>query len=97
MATQKRIRCIVQPSPKKLRLAHPWMVKIPLDPDPDRPSNKGWIISSFPTQGAAIAAAVKSARARWEAGRLSEVIIKGRDGKIRDSRTYGRDPRKTKG
>lgn len=52
----------------------------------------------FPTQKAAIAAAVTICRSRLRNfGSLSELFIKGRNGKIRDSRTYGRDPRDVKG
>ncbi len=37
-------------------------------------------------------------RDRWKLyGELSELIIKKKDGRIQDRRTYGKDPRKTKG
>jgi len=49
------------------------------------------------TQRQAIAEAAMTCRARWADGQLCELIIKGRDGRIRDSRTYGRDPRHIKG
>lgn len=51
----------------------------------------------FKTQGAAITAMAKWCRARLRCGELSELIIKGENGKIRDSRTYGKDPPGTKG
>ena len=55
-------------------------------------------VADFQTQVAAIEHAVSLARYRLaETGRVSELRIKGNDGKIRDSRTYGRDPRGTKG
>lgn len=55
-------------------------------------------VAAFSTQASAIDHAVCLARHRLaETGRVSELRIKGKDGKIRDSRTYGRDPRGTKG
>lgn len=48
----------------------------------------------YATQKVAIEAAVTLCRSRWENfGLLSELHIKGRNGKVRDARTYGKDPR----
>lgn len=50
------------------------------------------------TQKDAIDAAVTACRSRWKNfGDLSELKIMGRNGKIRDSRTYGNDPREVQG
>lgn len=50
------------------------------------------------TQRDAVAFAAATARTDWRTrGVASELVIKGRDGRIRDSRTYGRDPRRTPG
>lgn len=49
-------------------------------------------------QAEAVAFAAATARSGWRSrGVLAELVIKGRDGRIRDSRTYGRDPRRTPG
>ena len=50
------------------------------------------------TQAEAISATAKHCRQRWkEYKEPHELIIKGRNGRIRDNRTYGNDPRGTKG
>lgn len=41
--------------------------------------------------------AVRLAREDLQAGNLSQLVIKRRDGTIQDERTYGHDPRRTKG
>lgn len=52
----------------------------------------------YATQAAAIGATAKHCRQRWkEYKEPHELIIKGRNGRIRDNRTYGNDPRGTKG
>lgn len=49
-------------------------------------------------QAEAVTFAAATARSEWKSrGVLGELVIKGRDGRIRDSRTYGRDPRRTPG
>lgn len=58
----------------------------------------GEIRGHFDTQNEAIQAAATTCRSRWaNFGDLSELKIMGRNGKIRDSRSYGKDPRKTPG
>lgn len=49
------------------------------------------------TQRAAVEAGVKLCRALWAEGQPAELVIKGRDGRIRDNRTYGNDPKGIKG
>lgn len=50
------------------------------------------------TQATAIEVAVKTCRYRWTAHKqTAELVIKRQDGTIRDSRTYGRDPRRVHG
>lgn len=83
----KRDIYIVGPRKKADKHLRPWILTF----------NKAHV-ADFQTQAAAIDHAVCLARHRLaETGRVSELRIKGRDGKIRDSRTYGRDPRGTKG
>lgn len=50
-------------------------------------------LALYRTQAEAVAAGVALGRLAWAEGRPAELIIKGRNGRIRDSRTYGRDPR----
>ena len=45
----------------------------------------------------AVRSATTQARVEHKAGTLAQVIIKGRNGKIQDERTYGADPRGSKG
>ncbi|MFS4459266.1 DUF2188 domain-containing protein [Bdellovibrio sp. HCB2-146] len=63
------------------------------------PSGNGWAVktagytvSRQPTQKAAISTATNMAKSD-----RSEVVIHGRDGKIREKNSYGNDPRKIKG
>lgn len=61
-------------------------------------SVKGGARLYYTTQAAAIKATAKHCRQRWkEYKEPHELIIKGRNGRIRDNRTYGNDPRGTKG
>lgn len=56
---------------------------------------KGVYRAEYRTQAEAVQATAALCRARLPA--LSEIIIKARNGQIRDNRTYGADPRKSKG
>ena len=65
------------------------------------PSQKGWKVeveggsrprSTHATQAEAAQAARDLARKN-----KSELLIHGRDGRVRDRSTYGQDPRRTKG
>lgn len=46
----------------------------------------------FETKASGVAYAVKRGRALWAGGQRAEVVIHGRDGQIKDRRTYGADP-----
>jgi hypothetical protein len=54
---------------------------------------KGEANIEYPTQGAAIKETVVKCRDGWANGVPHELIIKAKNGKIRDNRTYGNDPR----
>lgn len=50
----------------------------------------------FDLQTLAIHEAIRRARAEWRGGNPSQVVLHGRE-RIRWERTYGRDPRRSKG
>lgn len=82
-----RDRYEVGPTDKAHKWLGPWRVK-----------RNGKLLSYEPTQGSGIEYAVLLARLRLRtAGRMAEVIIKGVNGRIRDNRTYGFDPKHIKG
>lgn len=57
-------------------------------------ANEGDLRAYYSTQKVAIEAAVTLCKSRLKNfGQLSELHIKGRNGKVRDARTYGKDPR----
>jgi uncharacterized protein DUF2188 len=67
-------------------------------------SLKRWTISrdrlrvqTFALKIAAVLSARLQAKQEHKAGHLTQLIIKGRDGRIQDERTYGADPRGSKG
>lgn len=61
-------------------------------------ATKGGARLQYTSQAAAIKATAKHCRLRWKVYKEPhELIIKGRNGRIRDNRTYGNDPRGTKG
>lgn len=61
-------------------------------------SVKGRKNLEYLTQELAITATARHCRSRWrEHQEPHEMIIKGRNGRIRDNRTYGNDPLGTKG
>lgn len=71
-----------------------------------RKSERGWAVKeassgkilAIPlTQAAAVKRAVYEARVRLLDGLLSQVMLHGKDGRIRWERTYGRDPRRSPG
>lgn len=63
-----------------------------------RVKRNGDALSYCDTQRDDIALVVTLARTRLrDLGQTAELHIKGRDGRIRDSRTYGDDPRSIKG
>ena len=58
----------------------------------------GDVLGHYDTQQGAIDAAVLVCRNRLKLlGRNAELQIHGKDGQIKDKRTYGDDPRETKG
>lgn len=87
----KRNRYEIRPTSKKEKRENPlrgaWTV-----------TQNGDVVESKDTQKAAIKIAVNIAVHALKArGELGELKIKGRNGRIRDARTYGADPRRTKG
>ena len=69
---------------------------------PDREG--GWSITRdrvvtgvWPTKAAAVRWAASEGRRAWAKGQPAQLLIKGRDGRIQDERTYGRDPRHVPG
>jgi hypothetical protein len=67
--------------------------------------NKGaWVVNSggsrlgdFPTQAAARDWARGKARQDLAGGQDAQVVVHGRDGRIKEERTYGHDPRRHRG
>lgn len=79
----KRVRWEVAPS----RIGFGWQVTRNGDP-------VQWTIR----KGPAVSLAASLCAAEWKDYKIrSELYIKGRNGQIEDARTYGEDPRKTKG
>lgn len=50
------------------------------------------VLGNFPVKSLAIEHGMASARSVWSRGQPSQLLIKGRDGRIQDERTYGEDP-----
>lgn len=87
----RRVRYEVLPTSKKDRARDAWL-------QPWTVSRDGERLATRPTQAEAIEFATTTARCAWRTRQqLGQVRIKGRNGKIRDERTYGADPRDTKG
>lgn len=85
----KRDRYEVAPSPQYALAAgrSPWRLK-----------RNGDVLCWADTQADAVDTAVRLARMRLrDHGQTAELVIKGQDGRIRDTRTYGDDPRDIKG
>lgn len=68
------------------------------------PTEKGWkvesngrTISNHRTQAAAEKAAVKAGHQAQDNGGLGQAVLHKANGTIRGERTYGSDPRRTKG
>ena len=65
------------------------------------PSDKGWRVEIEGTGGARSTHKTQSEAAktgrRIARQNKTELLIHGRDGKVRDRSTYGHDPRRTKG
>jgi len=68
------------------------------------PTKDGWkvtqsreILSTHSTQKEAEAAAIKAGRAAQAAGSTAQAVLHKSDGTIREERTFGNDPRRSKG
>ena len=59
--------------------------------------SKGEVVSNHRFQRTAEKAAVKAGHAAEDNGGLGQAILHKSDGKIREERTYGADPKKTPG
>lgn len=55
------------------------------------------IVCGHARQAAAIECAVTEARDDWQNRYPAQVVLHGKNGRIRWERTYGRDPRRSKG
>lgn len=51
----------------------------------------------YATKAAAVGVAAAKGRALRDAGHLAQLMIHGAKGQFQDERTYGRDPRRSKG
>lgn len=68
------------------------------EPDDWKLTRNGDVLGYYRTQADAVRTGVTLCKDRLaKHGQTAELRIKGCDGKVRDSRTYGRDPRGTKG
>lgn len=67
-------------------------------PRPWKLTLNGKLRDHYNTQQGAVDAGVQQARNRLSLlGRTAELQIRGKDGQIQDTRTYGDDPREVKG
>ena len=83
----KRDRYEVAPTPKSAKGKRPW-----------RLTRNRIVLAHGDTQGELVGLGARLANLRLElVGRLAEMVIKRPDGRIRDSRTYGQDPERTRG
>jgi len=88
-AKPRRVRYEVLPTTKAERAAGAARWKFTRD---------GETIATRDRKADALELATTTARCAWRTnGRLGELVIKGERGRIQDTRTYGRDPRRTKG
>ncbi len=76
--------------------------RVRLEVLPDREG--GWsvtcsrmVIGTCDRKADAVAMAAETGRTLWSEGTPAQLFVKGRDGRIQDERTYGRDPRATPG
>ena len=88
-AKPRRVRYEVLPSTKTERAAGAERWKFTRD---------GETIATRARKADALELATTTARCAWRTnGQLGELVIKGERGRIQDTRTYGRDPIRTKG
>ena len=88
--TAKRIRYEVLPTSKADLKADPSLGRWTI-------TREGVRSTTGDRKSALVRVAANTAAAEHTAGRLTQLIIKGRNGKIQDERTYGADPRASKG
>lgn len=89
--TTRRVRYEVLPTAAADRKADPSLLAWTV-------TRQGERIATFERQAAAVRFATTTARCAWRAcHQLGQVRIKRANGTIRDERTYGADPEKTKG
>jgi hypothetical protein len=87
----RRVRYEVLPTAKADREANPALLPWTVTRDGER-------LSTHQTKAEAVTMATITARCAWQtSGQHGQVRIKGRRGKIQDERTYGADPRASKG
>ncbi len=55
------------------------------------------ILACHETQAEAVREAIRTAHSDRAEGRLAQVVLHGRNGRVRWERTYGRDPARTRG
>ena len=58
---------------------------------------RGIGFSIYSHKADAVAEGVKLGRAHLVAGGLAQLVIRGKNGRIQSERTYGKDPRRSKG
>ena len=91
-ATPRRVRYEVLPTTRKDRKTVSARWKVTRDGEAI-----SWHALKY-GEGGALELAVTTARCAWKTqGQLATLKIKGRQGRIIDERTYGRDPIRTKG
>jgi hypothetical protein len=68
------------------------------------PTNTGWkvesngrTLSTHRTQAASEQAAIKAGHKAQNTGGLGQAVLHKSNGRVREERTYGSDPRRTKG
>ena len=68
------------------------------------PTKEGWkvtsggqTVSNHQTQQASEKAAIRRGHQAENSGGLGQAVLHKKDGRIREERTYGKDPRKTPG
>lgn len=87
----RRVRYEVVPTRKSDLRAEPLLGQWTVTRDGER-------LSTHDRKADAVALATTTAACAWRTrGQLGQVRIKGRNGKIQDERTYGADPKQTKG
>lgn len=58
---------------------------------------RGIGFSRYERKADAVAEGVRMGRAHLASGQLAQLVIRGKDGRIQQERTYGADPRRSRG